>query len=128
MWLKFLQPKEALERIYKDQTFGDNISIKRISFEGVDTKIEFDLSEWPKNAPRKWVEQKFNTVQVTLVLGACTEVNLKDWSLANVGEFRVKQLKDSELYSCKFISKSGAYFSCVCDVLFFQKVSAYQNT
>jgi len=127
MWLQYLQPKEALDHIYKDQNFGNTIELKRISFEDLDTKIEFDLCEWPENAPQKWLKQKFNTVQVTIVLGACSEVHLKDWALANIGEFRVKKITDSELYSFKFISKSGAYFSCICDVLFFQKVSAYQN-
>jgi hypothetical protein len=127
MWLQYLQPKEALEHIFRDQKFGDTIDLKRISFDELDTTIDFDLCEWPENAPQKWLNQKFNTVQVTIVLGACSEVHLKDWALVNIGEFRVKKVKDSELYSFKFISKSGAYFSCICDVLFFQKVSAYQN-
>ncbi|WP_444915943.1 Imm50 family immunity protein [Microbulbifer sp. TRSA007] len=127
MWLDYLNSREALDRIFQDQVFGEVVELIRMSFEDRDVKIEFDLREWPGNAPIKWSDQKFNTVQVTIVLGACTEVHMKDWGSENIGEFRVEKIKDSDLYSFKFVSASGAYFSCVCDVLFFTKVSAYQN-
>ena len=127
MWLEHLHSKEALDRIFKDEIFGETIELRRMSFEDLDTKIKFDLREWPKNAPRKWTEQNFNTVQIVLVLGRCSEIHLKDWAIDNVGEFRVKKIEGTELYSFKFVSASGAYFSCMCDVLLFSKVSAYQN-
>ncbi|WHI45380.1 Imm50 family immunity protein [Microbulbifer sp. JMSA004] len=127
MWLDYLNSREALDRIFQDQVFGEVVELIRMSFEDRDVKIEFDLREWPENAPRKWSDQKLNTVQVTIVLGACTQIHMKDWASENIGEFRVKKIKGSDLYSFKFVSSSGTYFSCICDVLFFTKVSAYQN-
>ncbi len=127
MWLKYLHSKEALELFYQDQVYANTIELRRISFEDRETKLEFDLQEWPNYAPRKWIDKKFNTVQVTIILTSCLEIHLKDWAMDNIGEFRVKKIKETELYSFKFISPSGAYFSCTCDILFCSKVSAYQK-
>ena len=129
MWLEYLHTSEALERIFEGAKFGDTINPRKVSFEEKDIKLEFDLLEWPANPPKKWIEQNFNTIHVKIVLGACDEIVLKDWAIENVGEFRVKKLPgdNAELYSFKFVSKAGAYISCICDVVFFSKVSAYKN-
>lgn len=127
MWLDFLDNKEGLNRIFKDQTFGERVSLQKMGFEGKDTKITLDLLEWPDAPPAKWLSQNCNTVQLTIVLGACDEVHLKSWDLTNIGDFRVNPIKGSHLLSFKFVSSMGAYFSCICGVIYLSKISAYQN-
>ncbi len=126
MWVDYAHGLEGLEKIYEGKSFGDIVELRRVLFEGRNTRIDFDLKIWPDNPPEKWVSNKYNTVQVSLILGYCDEVHLKDWAMKNVGELRVKEL-GANIYSFKFISSSGAYFSCTCDSLIISKISSYQN-
>ena len=127
MWLDFVQGKEGLERIFGNKPYGSIVELRRISFEDCTTIIEFDLQEWPENPPAKWLAQKFNTIQVKLAIGGCAEINFKDWAQANIGVFRIKELNSGVLLSFKFVSNSGAYFSCVCDALLISSISSYTN-
>ena len=126
MWVDYAYGLEELDRIFEGKSYGDLVELRRVLFENKDARIDFDLKVWPDNPPDKWVKNNFNTVQVSLMLGCCNEIHLKDWAMKNVGEFRVKEL-DPNMYTFKFFSRTGAYFSCTCDSLLASKISGYQN-
>lgn len=54
--------------------------------DGPQLRVRFDLREYPERAPKKWAAQRFNTVQVELVFGGLSDVELSGFSVAPVGD------------------------------------------
>lgn len=48
-----------------------------LSREGPQATLRFDLAAYPADPPEKWRRQGFDTVQLTLLLGAVHEVSLR---------------------------------------------------
>jgi hypothetical protein len=56
----------------------------RLERDGPVVRLRFDLPDFPAFPPRKWVDQKFNVVQVEIMgIGVCS-VSLNGWSHNNI--------------------------------------------
>jgi hypothetical protein len=72
MWISSVEKAEALISVYQENMPNlENLllhEIKIIAGQDLIINIRFDLKELPEKMPKKWLDKKVNTVQVTLDL------------------------------------------------------------
>lgn len=82
-WLDALDDDRGVRAIYgnKIPPLGP-VKIHEVSMhnEGPRVMLRFDLTDYPENPPKKWVDQGFNVVQVQLMLVGILDFSLQGWS------------------------------------------------
>ena len=103
-WTDFLLDKRKVEFIYGEGLPAlDKVSVHEILFDrdGPTVIFRIDLSEYPSSPPKKWIENKFNTVQIQLSCVGVKCSSLEGWSntllFANIDLSREGDLINFEL-------------------------------
>lgn len=81
-WTSHLVDSKHIDSIYRaDIPVLNEVDIHEIVFnrDGPTISITLNLNEYPINPPQKWVDQKFNTVQIKIALIDIEEVELSGW-------------------------------------------------
>ena len=81
-WTAHLVDSQHIDSIYHaDIPDLNEVDIHEIVFnrDGPTISITLNLNEYPINPPQKWVDQKFNTVQVKIALIDIEGVELSGW-------------------------------------------------
>ena len=72
MWISSIEKTEGLRAIYQENVPDlENLllhEIKIITGRDLTINVRFDLKELPGEMPKKWLDKKVNTVQITLAL------------------------------------------------------------
>jgi hypothetical protein len=72
MWTSSIEKTEGLRAIYQENIPDlENLllhEIKIITGQDLIINVRFDLKELPGEMPKKWLDKKVNTVQITLAL------------------------------------------------------------
>lgn len=84
-------------------------------------KLRLDLPEYPADAPKKWVSQGFNTVQLEIGLGGVRDVTLEGFSSDAVADIA---LRGGETVEMEVVS-SDIHLRATADALFILNISAY---
>ncbi|MEU2148838.1 MULTISPECIES: Imm50 family immunity protein [Streptomyces albovinaceus subgroup] len=78
-WTALLNNPEGINATYlQDPPDLRGVRIHEVSLqvEGPTLKLRFDLPAYPDHPPRKWLAQKYNTVQVELSFGGLKSISL----------------------------------------------------
>ncbi|WP_105661044.1 Imm50 family immunity protein [Cronobacter dublinensis] len=81
-WTDVLVDKSKVSSIFKEEEPSlCNIDIHEIIFhrDGPKITLRFNLENYPSDPPKKWVLQKFNTVQLQLTALDINEVKFSGW-------------------------------------------------
>ncbi|WP_148873207.1 Imm50 family immunity protein [Serratia marcescens] len=82
LWTDYLIHSQAINAIYHGHgPTLKNVNIHEIIFnrDGPKISIRLNLNCYPKNPPKKWLAQKFNTTQITLSLMNIKEAQISGW-------------------------------------------------
>ncbi|WP_105687512.1 Imm50 family immunity protein [Cronobacter dublinensis] len=85
-WTDVLVDKSKVSSIFKEEEPSlCNIDIHEIIFhrDGPKITLRFNLKNYPSDPPKKWVLQKFNTVQLQLTALDINEVKFSGWEKTN---------------------------------------------
>ncbi|WNY82976.1 immunity 50 family protein [Cronobacter dublinensis] len=85
-WTDVLVDKIKVFSIFKEEEPSlYNIDIHEIIFhrDGPKITLRFNLENYPSDPPKKWVLQKFNTVQLQLTALDINEVKFSGWEKTN---------------------------------------------
>ncbi|ELZ8935179.1 Imm50 family immunity protein [Cronobacter dublinensis] len=85
-WTDVLVDKSKVSSIFKEEEPSlCNIDIHEIIFhrDGPKITLRFNLENYPSDPPKKWVLQKFNTVQLQLTALDINEVKFSGWEKTN---------------------------------------------
>ncbi|ELY2857404.1 hypothetical protein SMC92_004559 [Cronobacter dublinensis] len=85
-WTDLLVDKSKVSSIFKEEEPSlCNIDIHEIIFhrDGPKITLRFNLENYPSDPPKKWVLQKFNTVQLQLTALDINEVKFSGWEKTN---------------------------------------------
>lgn len=124
MWTDFLEDSKSISAIYKGATPSLNgVSIREVRYHLSRGSVEvtLDLSTYPEMPPKKWINGKFNTVQVVLELWNVKKLSLNELSQDTPADIRVESATEGVLVS------SDNWFSCECELIDIKAVSAYMN-
>lgn len=125
-WIALLHNPEGINAIYlQDPPDLRGVRIHEVSLqaEGPTLNLRFDLPAYPDHPPRKWLAQKYNTVQVELSFGGLKSISLSgfgtdvsaDVSLTGEGEVNVKA------------TSPGFHLQANAMTVFVSRLSAYAN-
>jgi hypothetical protein len=82
IWTDYLLDSKYLDSIFQEEKpCLSKVDIHGIVFhrDGPKISIRMNLNEYPAIPPRKWVLQRFNTVQLTLALIDIKDVTMSGW-------------------------------------------------
>ncbi|GAA3067018.1 hypothetical protein GCM10017562_36820 [Streptomyces roseofulvus] len=82
-WISLLADSAGLESIYGGHVPDlEDVSLHEVEIlrEGPALNLRFDMPSFPKQPPKKWSVQGFNTVQVTLGLSGLRSVSLSGFT------------------------------------------------
>lgn len=86
-WISQLYGSEFLSLLFPGEPPSlESVELHEIRLErdGPVMRLRFELPDFPASPPRKWVDQKFNAVQVEIMsIGVCS-VSLNGWSHINM--------------------------------------------
>ncbi|ELY3774463.1 hypothetical protein SMX71_004185 [Cronobacter dublinensis] len=85
-WTDVLVDKIKVSSFFKEEEPSlYNIDIHEIIFhrDGPKITLRFNLENYPSDPPKKWVLQKFNTVQLQLTALDINEVKFSGWEKTN---------------------------------------------
>jgi len=85
-WTDVLVDKSKVSSIFKEEEPSlCNIDIHEIIFhrDGPKITLRFNLENYPSDPPKKWLLQKFNTVQLQLTALDINEVKFSGWEKTN---------------------------------------------
>jgi hypothetical protein len=128
MWAEQVLNPKVISSIFKN----DVPSLKEIKMQEIALlfsgdllcRMSFDLKEFPSEAPLKWVQSKYNRVQISLAL---IEANVNHFSVGGgmlVGDLSIV-LKDSE-FEIEFKTDNGyLVFQASAKWIHVDKVSGY---
>jgi hypothetical protein len=91
-WLDLIDRNEALKAVFGTTVpHLDSVRLHEVTLhqDGPTIVLRFDLSEFPKDAPMKWLKAGHNTVQVRLVLDDVCQTRIEGWTTNNVGNLSV---------------------------------------
>ncbi|TYR51823.1 Imm50 family immunity protein [Streptomyces parvus] len=125
-WITLLNNPEGINAIYlQDPPDLHGVRIHEVSLqvEGPTLKLRFDLPAHPDHPPRKWLAQKYNTVQVELSFSGLKSISLSgfgtdistDVSLTGEDGVNVKA------------TSAGFHLQANATTAFVSKLSAYAN-
>jgi hypothetical protein len=89
-------------------------------------RLQFDLPDFPPNAPAKWVQQQYNTVQLTLSLIQVTIDHCAIPSGNGSGELRIKH--EGNRFQVEFHTQlQGSVFRATATWVHVDKIAGYLN-
>lgn len=89
-------------------------------------RLQFDLPEFPDPAPAKWVQRKYNTVQLTLTLLQVTVERCVIPSGNGRGDLRIEP-QDGRLHVTFRTPAQGVVFRAVASWIHVDSISAFQQ-
>lgn len=96
LWTNHLVSTQYIDSIYHSNKPSLNkVDIHEINFhrDGPKISIRINLNDYPENPPKKWVTQKFNTVQLTLSLIGIEDVKLSGWIDTNyIADIKIEKI------------------------------------
>ena len=118
------------ERISSLFSFCPNLSSVtlhevKLTRDGSQASIRFDLSELPEPLPSKWQEQEYNTVQLELALLETTKLHIEGWSHQVGGKLHLEKTESCIMMS---FQSQKVRFSFQGEYLRLVKISAYENS
>ncbi|MFH8785176.1 Imm50 family immunity protein [Streptomyces roseoverticillatus] len=124
MWAELLTNPAGITSIYGGSLpplQGVHIHEVSLNREGPTLKVRFDLSEYPERAPRKWVSQGFNTVQIELCLSGVRDVALTGFGTDPIADIILTRTNSIEME----LVSAQARIKATADSVFISNISAY---
>ncbi|MGQ4727104.1 Imm50 family immunity protein [Streptomyces sp. Ju416(a)] len=125
-WITLLNNPEGINAIYlQDPPDLHGVRIHEVSLqvEGPTLKLRFDLPAYPDHPPRKWLAQKYNTVQVELSFGGLKSISLSGFGTDISADV---SLTGEDGVNVKATS-AGVHLQANATTAFVSKLSAYAN-
>ncbi|MYV61788.1 hypothetical protein GTW37_22565 [Streptomyces sp. SID4931] len=125
-WIALLNNPEGINATYlQDPPDLRGVQIHEVSLqtEGPTLKLRFDLPTYPDHPPRKWLAQKYNTVQVELSSGGLKSISLSGFGTDISADV---SLTGEDGVSVKATSP-GFHLQANAMTVFVSKLSAYVN-
>lgn len=126
-WLDVVDDDRGIRTIYGDETPSLGwVDLHEISLhrDGPRVVLRFDLPDYPGDAPKKWVDQGFNVVQVKFMLVGIHKFSLQGWSHDSFLDLSV--LRDGQAVRVSGRSES-IEMSIVADAALVSSISAYRD-
>jgi hypothetical protein len=126
-WTEFLTDSRPIRAIYGDGLPSlRNLALHELSRhrDGPHVTLSADLQEFPASPPRKWREQRFNTVNIKLTFESVTSVNI--FGIDSDSQVSVEVSRENEQIHAVTGSYSTTVFDIWCDYLTLSSISAYQ--
>lgn len=127
-WLSLVERAKAIQAIFGDlDPRLEGVRLLEIDMrqDGPSIVLTIDLSDYPESPPRKWLEAKYNTVQMKLSLDSVSTVALEGWGTDNVGDIALRREDDGAI-TVTFES-DHSQFSVRCGFVFVDAISAYRD-
>jgi hypothetical protein len=130
MWIDHVLNPKTLTSIYPVQapSLGQVRLHELAILSGGDLqcRLRFDLPDYPLNAPVKWVQQQYNTVQLTLSFIQATINHCAIPSGSGVGDLRIKYEEDR--FHVEFYTPvQGSVFQATATWVHVDKITGYLN-
>lgn len=132
MWMEYIENKEVIKGIYKNQIpdFG-NIILKEINIctgSDVNLILVFDIVNLPDYVPPRWIENKYNTVQIILNL---IGVEIKKIDLSNFNSKNISlKIYENNKATKRIIGIDKTdicVFEFVANWIYVKNISGYNN-
>ncbi|WP_424887550.1 Imm50 family immunity protein [Streptomyces sp. XH2] len=126
MWTELLSNPAGIASVYGGTVpplQGVHIHEVTLSREGPVLKVRLDLPEYPAKAPKKWMTQGFDTVQIELSLGGVRDVTVFGFGtdpIADIALVRTDSIKVE-------VMSSQVRIQANVDSVFLSSISAYQS-
>jgi len=89
-------------------------------------RLRFDVADFPLPAPAKWVQQQYNTVQLTLAFLQATIEHCALPSGSNIGELRISY--EADRFQVEFqLPEQGCVFRAAARWVHVDKLAGYLN-
>jgi hypothetical protein len=91
-WISLLDGSHFLSLLFPGEPPSlESVELHEIKLEsdGPVVRLRFDLPDFPASPPRKWVDQKFNVVQVEIMGIGVRSISLNGWSHNNIASIRL---------------------------------------
>lgn len=124
-WFSYVEGTDFLEILFPraapslDEIILHEISLRR---DGPIIVVRFDLNEYAEVPPKKWVDNGFNRVNITLMAIAVSSVSLFGWDNELVSSIELSEMDEHKYVELKGTSLN-ARFRCL--ELRIDKVSGY---
>jgi hypothetical protein len=107
MWTKLLVNAKAIDAIYSEapSLLKTRLHEVRLHQDGPRVSLRIELNDYPKHPPSKWVDDKCNRVQLTLMLIDVKSIEVYGWSENNLGDVEIHESSDG--VNLKFRGESG---------------------
>ncbi|MFG3123696.1 Imm50 family immunity protein [Streptomyces sp. NPDC048201] len=93
----------------------------RLQEDGPSVELRFDLPVFPDNAPKKWVAQSFNTVQLEISFGGIRSLSIEGLATEVVADISISEGDGVTLVVASPVMRVEA----AAQTAFLSKVSAY---
>jgi hypothetical protein len=126
-WLSFLDDQRPITAIFGEAVpalNGVTIHELTVNYNGGYVLVNFDLPEFPKDPPKKWVNQGFNVVRVELAVYGVQQLSIDGWQAGLAANMALDQDVDLVRIS---ISADEATAVTAGTLVYVQKISAYLN-
>jgi hypothetical protein len=124
-WLRFVENPLAIQSVYSATPLLDKVRLLEIKLneDGPAISLRLTLNSFPENPPQKWTDNKFNRVQLTLLLIGILDLELRGWSTNNIGTASLSKLDNGIRFLFKAID---THVNVVAEFVRIDKVSAYR--
>jgi hypothetical protein len=89
-------------------------------------RLRFDVADFPSPAPAKWVQQQYNTVQLTLAFLQATIDHCAIPSGSSIGELRISYEAD-RFHVAFYLPGQGCVFRAAATWVHADKITGYLN-
>ena len=130
MWIEHVLNPKTITSIYSDEPPSlEQIQLYELAITcggDLQCKLFFTLKEFPADAPVKWVQQKYNTVQISLNLIQTELIQCAIPSGNGIGDLAI--IHDGTRFQITFSTQpKGIVFQAMATWIHVDNISAYQR-
>jgi hypothetical protein len=124
-WIDLVGSAEFLRKLFPEAPSLHGVRVLEVSLhqDGPRALIRFDLNEFPKQPPAKWMQSRANRVQIRLMGIGVRDMEIRGWSANDVADIEVAAASPDGL---RLVAQGeGFYLKGVFEHVAIDGVSAY---
>lgn len=93
-WIECLESRDQIDELFSTPPELCCVRIVEIVLhqDGPRVSLRIDLNEFPEKPPRKWTDNKYNRVQLTLQFIEVHQLRVQGWSMDNIVDIVIERV------------------------------------